>query len=114
YTKYAFRDYLEAGALGFAQPDATKLLGIDEWLEVAALCAAANVPVVPHTNVQQKLHVQLAAATPGAILVENCYESIADIWEDPVRVVDGFYSLPEEPGVGLRLREPIVREHRIG
>ncbi len=114
YTKFAFRDYLEAGALGFAQPDATKLLGIDEWLEVAALCAAANVPVVPHTNVQQKLHVQLAAATPGAILVENCYESLAEIWEDPVRVVDGFYTLPEEPGVGLRLRDAVVREHRIG
>jgi L-alanine-DL-glutamate epimerase-like enolase superfamily enzyme len=114
YTKYAFRDYLEAGALGFAQPDATKLLGIDEWLEVAALCAASNVPVVPHTNVQQKLHVQLAAATPGALLVENCYESIADIWEDPVRVVAGHYTLPEEPGVGLRLRDSVVREHRIG
>ncbi len=114
YTKYDFRDYLESGALGFAQPDATKLLGIDEWLEVAALCAAANVPVVPHTNVQQKLHVQLAAATPGAWRVEHCYESIEDIWEEPVRVVDGWYSLPEEPGVGLKLRDAVVAEHRIG
>ena len=33
----------------------------DEWLEVAALASAANLPVVPHTNVQHKLHVQLAA-----------------------------------------------------
>ena len=114
YTKQAFRDYIESGAARFVQADATKLLGIDEWLEVAALASAYSLPVVPHTNVQQKLHVQLAAATPAAILVENCYESIADIWEDPVRVVDGHYTLPEEPGVGLRLRDAVVREHRIG
>ena len=31
-----------------------------------------------------------------------------------MRVVDGHYTLPEEPGVGLRLRAAVVREHRIG
>jgi L-alanine-DL-glutamate epimerase-like enolase superfamily enzyme len=114
YTKFAFRDYLEAGAAHFVQADATKLLGIDEWLEVAALAAAFDVPVVPHTNVQQKLHVQLAAATPGALMVESCYESLNEIWVEPVHVHGGFYSLPEEPGVGLRLRDDVVAKHRIG
>ena len=114
YTKEAFRDYVECGAARIVQADATKLLGIDEWLEVAALCACYGVPVVPHTNVQQKLHVQLAAATPGVILVENCYESIEDIWEEPIRVKDGFYPLPEEPGIGLKLRDDVVKLHRIG
>jgi len=114
FTKYSFRDYLEAGAVSIAQPDATKLLGIDEWLEVAALCSSYNVPVIPHTNVQQKLHVQLAAATPGCILVENCYESLNEIWEEPVYVKDGLYTLPQEPGVGLQLRPSIVEKHRIG
>ena len=32
FTKYAFRDYIEAGAVGIVQADATKLLGIDEWV----------------------------------------------------------------------------------
>ncbi|MCC6670198.1 MAG: mandelate racemase/muconate lactonizing enzyme family protein [Planctomycetes bacterium] len=114
YTRYQFRDYIEAGAVGIVQADATKLLGVDEWLEVAALAAAANLPVVPHTNVQQKLHVQLAAATPGVLMVENCYESIEDIWEEPLRVVDGHYPLPQEPGLGLKLRDAVVREHRVG
>ena len=114
YTKYAFRDYIESGAARFVQCDATKLLGIDEWLEVAALASSYNLPVVPHTNVQQKLHVQLAAATPSAIMVENCYESLADIWEEPIGVDDGFYALPQEPGVGLKIRDKIVEKHRIG
>ncbi len=114
YTKYSFRDYIEQGAVHIVQADATKLLGIDEWLEVAALAGAWNLPVIPHTNVQQKLHVQLAAATPGVMMVENCYESIQDIWEEPVYVVDGHYTLPQEPGVGLKLRDAVVAAHRVG
>ena len=114
YTKYASRDFIEAGAVHVVQADATKLLGIDEWLEVAALASAANLPVIPHTNVQHKLHVQLAAATPAVMMVENCYESIADIWEEPIVVKDGFYPLPREPGVGLQLRGEVVAATRVG
>jgi L-alanine-DL-glutamate epimerase-like enolase superfamily enzyme len=113
YTKYAFRDYIEAGAVDYVQADATKLSGIDEWLEVAALSAAAGKPVIPHTNVQQKLHVQLAAATPGVLMLENCYESLMDIWREPIAVKDGYYELPEEPGVGLQIRDEVVKETRI-
>ncbi|HEY2406186.1 MAG TPA: mandelate racemase/muconate lactonizing enzyme family protein [Polyangiaceae bacterium] len=113
YTKYAFRDFIDAGAVHVVQADATKLLGIDEWLEVAALASAANLPVIPHTNVQHTLHVQLAAATPAVMMVENCYESIADIWEEPIYVKDGYYPLTDAPGVGLKIREQVVKETRI-
>ena len=72
------------------------------------------MPVVPHTNVQQKLHVQLAAATPACEMVENCYESLNDIWIEPIRVVDGHYTLPREPGVGLQLKPEVLERRRIG
>jgi L-alanine-DL-glutamate epimerase-like enolase superfamily enzyme len=114
FTREAFRDYIAAGAVHYVQADATKLLGIDEWLEVAALAASFNLPVVPHTNVQHKLHVQLAAATPNCILVENCYESLADMWHEPIHVRDGCYELPQEPGVGLRIQDHVISAHRIG
>jgi L-alanine-DL-glutamate epimerase-like enolase superfamily enzyme len=113
YTKQTFRDYIESGGCAIVQADATKLMGIGEWLEVAALANAYNLPVVPHTNVQQKLHVQLAAATPQCIMVENCYESIHDIWEEPIHVRDGFYNLPEMPGVGLKIRDDVIAKRRI-
>jgi L-alanine-DL-glutamate epimerase-like enolase superfamily enzyme len=114
YTREAFRDYVAAGAVHYVQADATKLCGIDEWLEVAALAACHGLPVVPHTNVQQKLHVQLAAATPNCVLVENCYESLNDLWEEPIAVTDGCYGLPEAPGVGLQIRAAALAQHRIG
>ncbi|MCA8951577.1 MAG: mandelate racemase/muconate lactonizing enzyme family protein [Planctomycetes bacterium] len=114
FTREAFRDYIAAGAVHYVQVDATKVLGIDEWLEIAALAACHNLPVVPHTNVQHKLHVQLAAATPNCVLVENCYESLNDMWEEPIEVQGGYYQLPELPGVGLRIRDDVVDRHRIG
>ena len=78
------------------------------------MAAANNKPVVPHTNVQHKLHVQLAAATPCVMMVENCYESLLDIWEEPIYVKDGYYELPQEPGVGLKIRDEVVAATRIG
>jgi len=114
YTKWDFRDFIDMGAVDIVQADATKLSGIDEWIEVAAMAAANNKPVVPHTNVQHKLHVQLAAATPCVMMVENCYESLLDIWEEPIYVKDGYYELPQEPGVGLKIRDEVVAATRIG
>lgn len=114
FTREEFRDYITAGAVHYVQADATKLLGVDEWLEVAALAACHNLPVIPHTNVQQKLHVQLGAATPNCIMVENCYESLNEMWEEPIHVTDGYYNLPQQPGLGLRIRDAVVQQHRIG
>ena len=113
YTRQAFRDFIEQGAVQVVQADATKLTGIDEWLDVASLALSSSLPVIPHTNVQQKLHVQLAMAAPAVQMVENCYESIADIWEEPIGVKDGHYELPQEPGVGLKLRDAVISETRV-
>ncbi|TCP29649.1 L-alanine-DL-glutamate epimerase-like enolase superfamily enzyme [Scopulibacillus darangshiensis] len=113
YTKYDFRDYIEMGAVDIVQADVTKLSGIDEWLDVAAMARCYNLEVIPHTNVQQKLHIQLAAASPNVPMVEFCYESLLDIWEDPIKVVDGYYILPEEPGLGCKLTDKVLENHRV-
>ncbi len=113
YTTEMFRNFLEQDAVEIVQADVTKLSGIDEWLEVAALAAAYRVPVIPHTNVQQKIHVQLAAATPHVPMVEFCYESLAEIWKEPLCVEGGYYSLPTAPGVGCELNEAVLKQFRV-
>jgi len=113
YTTEMFQEYLERDAAQIVQADVTKLSGIDEWLRVAGLAAAYHVPVIPHTNVQQKIHVQLAAATPHVPMVEFCYESLAAIWKEPLSVKEGYYSLPQEPGVGCELDPAIIKRYRV-
>ncbi len=46
-------------------------------------------------------------------MLENCYESIKDIWVEPIDVVDGYYQLPTEPGVGLELNEDTLSKFTI-
>lgn len=114
YTLDDFKEYIEMGAVDIVQADATKLSGIDEWLDVAALARAYDLEVIPHTNVQQKLHVQLAAASENVPMVEYCYESLINIWEDPIQVIDGYYTLPEKPGLGCKLTDEVLEKYRIG
>ncbi len=113
YTKYAFAEFLDRRAADILQVDVTKLGGIDEWLEVADMAARQGAPVIPHTNVQQKVHVQLAASQAHVPMVEYCYESIADIWREPLRVENGHYNLPQEPGVGCELQPAVRGKFRV-
>lgn len=113
YSKQTFKDYIENKAVDILQADVTKLSGIDEWLDVSGLAAAYGMPLIPHTNVQQKIHVQLAASCRQVPMLEYCYESIADIWEEPLVVSEGYYNLPQEPGVGCKLADSVLQQFRV-
>jgi len=114
YTLHGFRAYVDQQAIDIMQADVTKLSGIEEWLDVAALGRASGLVVIPHTNVQHNVHAQLAAATTNTPMIECCYESLFDIWENPISVVDGHYTLPDAPGVGGKLTDHVLDEYRIG
>jgi L-alanine-DL-glutamate epimerase-like enolase superfamily enzyme len=113
YTIYGFREYIHQQAAHVLQADVTKLSGIEEWLDVASLCQSQGLPVIPHTNVQQNVHAQLAAATANTPMIECCYESLFDIWENPVQVVDGYYTLPEVPGINGKLTDAVLEKYRV-
>ncbi len=113
YTKETFRDYITSGAAGFVQPDVTKLSGIEEWLEVAHLADVFGVPVVPHTNVQQKLHSQLVASIPNAPMMENAYESILKIWKEPPKIDAGYMALPRSPGIGCEVNQEVIEKYSL-
>ena len=113
YTAYGFREYIDQQAAAVLQADVTKLSGIEEWLEVAAIGQKHGMPVIPHTNVQQNVHAQLAAATTNTPMIECGYESLFEIWENPIRVVDGHYTLPEVPGINGKLTDTVLTNYRV-
>src|SRR5260370_21268298 len=47
-TRWAFADLLERKAADILQPDATVAGGVGEWLKVAHMAAAFDVPIAPH------------------------------------------------------------------
>jgi L-alanine-DL-glutamate epimerase-like enolase superfamily enzyme len=36
------------------------------------------------------------------------------MWEEPIAVKNGYYPLPELPGLGLKIRDQVVATTRIG
>jgi len=115
YTAWYFRRMIDAGAVTILQADATRCGGISGFLDVAALCWAANIPLSSHCGPSMHLHVCCAA--PRAIHME--------FFHDHARIekmfFDGFCEprngimKPDltRPGHGLELKEKDVAAYRI-
>ena len=112
YTKYAFRDYLHAGAVEYVQVDATRVGGITEWLQVAGLAAAYDLPVCPHVGEMGQVHQHLVASTQNAPMLEYI-PWIRHIFADPATVEHGYYALPQMPGAATEILPESFARYRV-
>ncbi|HEX9277324.1 MAG TPA: mandelate racemase/muconate lactonizing enzyme family protein [Casimicrobiaceae bacterium] len=111
YTKYAFRDYIQAGAVEYVQIDVTRVAGITEWLQVAALAGCYDLPVMPHVGDMGQVHLHLVAATQNAPMLEYI-PWIRHIFVEPITVKNGFYQLPELPGASTEILPDAFSKYR--
>jgi L-alanine-DL-glutamate epimerase-like enolase superfamily enzyme len=117
-TAVGFRAMLGAGAVDIVQPSPTKVGGLGEAQAIAALAAAANVTLVPHSfyfgpGLAAALH--LAAATPGVPWVEWPMGELATpLLEEPIRPVGGWLAPPATPGLGVRPNPEALRRYPLG
>ncbi len=102
YTKYGFRELIARGGADIVQPDVGRVGGITEWMKVAHLAHAFNLPVAPHAY--QLVHLHLACATPNLKVVE---------YLGTVEAADRvFYSSFDEPRAGVWSPDP--GKHGLG
>ena len=103
-TLFGFRDLITHDATDIVQPSVTKVGGILEVKKIAALAAAANVTLVPHSfyygpGLAATLH--LVASTPGVPYVEfPSVDLAAPLLADPIRFAGGAVTVPDRPGLG--------------
>ena len=111
YTKHGFKELIARGCVDIVQPDVGRVGGVTEWLKVAHLAEAFNLPVSPHAV--QLVHLHLACATPNLKSVE-----VIGAEEDYCRLLfvdmpphkDGAWApFPDRPGLGLELN-PLALE----
>jgi L-fuconate dehydratase len=106
-NRVVFKNYLTAGALAFAQPDAVRLGGVGEFLAVSLLARRAGIPVVPHVGDMGQLHQHLVLVNHVVLGHDVTFlEHIPHLHErfiHPVRVEGGRYLVPMEPGAGTAL-----------
>lgn len=115
YTKYGFKDLIARGGADIVQPDVGRVGGITEWMKVAQLAHAFNLPVAPHAF--QEIHLHLAMATPNLRIVEylGVVEQGNKLWYTELPpVVDGYWApFSDRPGLGLELNPRSVEQYRV-
>ena len=95
---------LEARSVDIAMIDLVRVGGITQWLKVAGMAEAFNVPVVSHLI--PEVHIHLIAAIPNGEIVEYM-PWVRDLFDDPPIPVDGMLDVPEGAGLGLSFTRAI-------
>lgn len=93
YGKRQFRDLLVKGAVDVVQPDLRRAGGITECFEIGLMADAFNVPYASHGG---GVHLHVLAALPNTLMMESGFLPA----DGSVKLIDGCYPLPEEPGFG--------------
>ena len=55
YTRYGFQDMIERRAADIFMPDLERVGGVSEWIKVAHMAAAVDIPVSPHIFTEHSL-----------------------------------------------------------
>jgi L-alanine-DL-glutamate epimerase-like enolase superfamily enzyme len=110
YGSVPFRQLLEARAVDIVMIDVLRAGGITQWMKIAGMAQAFNLPVVSHLI--PELHVHLIAAIPNGMTVEYMPWSVSLFEEVPVPV-DGELIVPSRPGLGLTLNQEVVERFAV-
>lgn len=101
-----FRHMLEARSVDIVMIDLLRVGGIGNWMKVAAMAEAFNLPVVSH--LLPEIHVHLVSAAPNGLTVEYMPWSFRLFEEVPVPV-SGELTVPAKPGLGLEFSHELDR-----
>ncbi len=106
-----FRHMLEARSVDIVMIDLLRVGGIANWLKVAGMAEAFNLPVVSH--LLPEIHVHLVAAVPNGLTVEYMPWTLK-LFEDAPVAVNGQLTVPNRPGLGLTFDRDFVKRHTAG
>ena len=118
YTLAGLADLITAG-VRMVQPDIVKMGGITGLMRCVALANAHGVELVPHQTQptighMANLHLaasQLHATKPCEL--NDPSQRMRAVFENPPRSVEGFFHLPQTPGLGLELNEAELAKRRM-
>jgi L-alanine-DL-glutamate epimerase-like enolase superfamily enzyme len=97
-----FRHMLEARSVDIVMIDLVRVSGITQWLRVAGMAEAFNLPVVSHLI--PEVHVHLVGAIANGLTVEYM-PWLSRLFEEVPRPQAGELAMPSAPGLGLTFDE---------
>lgn len=118
HTRYDYRTLFELQAADIIQPDITQFGGLLETKKLAAWAEVYYMLVAPHNvggPVSTAAALHFAASTPNFKIQEH-FNDFAEEWVKGAapgnpKVVDGYFTLPQGPGLGVKLNKDVIYEH---
>jgi L-alanine-DL-glutamate epimerase-like enolase superfamily enzyme len=106
YARYGFRDMLERRAADVLMPDLQRVGGVTEFVRVAHLAAAFDIPVSSHLFPEMSLSV--LAGLANATFLEHM-PWLAPLYKQAIELQEGAAVVPDRPGWGFDLDVDQIR-----
>lgn len=110
YARYGFRDMLQARAADVLMPDLGRVGGVSEFIKVAHMADAVDVPVSSHIYSEQSLG--LVAALGNATYLEHM-PWFERLFRERLEFKDGMVVVPERPGFGFTFDWDRIERYRL-
>src|SRR5215470_9749540 len=110
YGIVPFRHMLEARSIDIVMIDLLRAGGITQWMKIAGMAEAFNLPVVSH--LVPELHVHLIAAIPNGLTVEYMPWTLR-LWEESPKLENGQLVVPTKPGLGLAFDQAAIKRYQV-
>jgi galactonate dehydratase len=118
HTRFDYRDLFELQAADIIQTDITHSGGLLEAKKLAGEAESHYLLMAPHNvggAVSTAANVHLAATTVN-FAVQEYFNDFADPFVNECvpglpAVVDGYFALPDKPGLGVELNHEVLAEH---
>ena len=106
-----FRHLLEARSIDIVMIDLLRVGGITQWMKVAGMAEAFNLPVVSHLI--PEIHVHLIAAIPNGLTAEYMPWTL-QLYEETPKIESGQLVVPDKPGLGLAFDQAAIKRFQVG
>ena len=118
HNKFEYRELINTQAADILQPDITQTGGLLETKKIAAIGDMCYMLLAPHNvggPVSTATSLHFAASTPNFKIQEH-FNDFSEAWVKEAaagcpEVIDGYFSLPNGPGLGMTLNEDLIAEH---
>lgn len=117
HSRFMLRGVLEKQAADIVMPDITRCGGISEMRKMANLAETYNVPIAPHNPngpISTIASAHTMATVPNFFRQEFMVNDVP--WRDgclshPLPVSNGFFEMPDRPGLGFDIDESVLLAH---
>jgi L-alanine-DL-glutamate epimerase-like enolase superfamily enzyme len=116
YSRWGYREFFENGSLDIIQPDLGNCGGITEGKKICDMAHVYDVTVQCHVAggpIATAVALQLEAALPNFIIHElHRYALLSpniNLCKYDYQVKNGYYEVPDLPGIGQELNEATIK-----